>query len=117
MNAANLLIGFVLFNSQLIFWYVGVCAAYSFLWGLMLNISKLMEDKLSWLMERELCDICKFGGWCWMSGMCKRHIFIFPVIPATTVGLNLYKQSTGLFHLINRPTNAHMQFKILKPLH
>jgi hypothetical protein len=109
MNGANLLIDFVLFNPQLIFWCVGVvCAAYSFLWGLMLNISKLMEDKLSSLMERKSCDFCKFDGWCWMSGMCKWHIFIFPVVPATTVGLHLYKQSTGLFHLINRPTNAHV---------
>ena len=48
MNAANLLIGFVSFNPQLIFWYSGVVrAAYSFLLGLMLNVSKLMEDKLS----------------------------------------------------------------------
>jgi len=48
MGAVNLLNGFVLFNPQLIFWYNSVvCAAYSFLWGLMLNISKLMEDKLS----------------------------------------------------------------------
>jgi hypothetical protein len=41
MNVANVLIGLVLFNPQLIFWYIDVvCAAYSFL----LNISKLVED-------------------------------------------------------------------------
>jgi hypothetical protein len=100
MDATNLLIGFVLFNPQLIFWYIGVvCAAFSFLCGLVLNISKLMEDKLSWLMVSKSCNFCKFCGRIYGEW----HIFIFPVIPATTVGPNLYKQNTGLVAGLSPP--------------
>jgi hypothetical protein len=52
-------------------------------------------------MVRKSCDFPQFGGR--NSGMCVWHIFIFPVIAATTVGPNIYKKNTGLVAGISPP--------------